>query len=183
MRDVTTFLGILTVIAQLFVVSVVVSWIVQRSSSRRPLDVLTGMLGSDALRLAAFVAVVATAGSLFMSEVRGFTPCELCWYQRIAMYPLAVILPVAAARGDRQVWRYVVPVALIGLTVSIYHVQLEWFPDQDHLACSLDVPCTVIWFREFGYITIPMMAGSAFAAIVALLGLGARHGQGISKQA
>ena len=80
------------------------------------------------LWLAFLVAATATAGSLYFSEVADFVPCQLCWFQRIAMYPLAVILLVAAIRRDRSVRWYVGPIAVIGGLVSTYHYLIEWRP-------------------------------------------------------
>ena len=89
-----------------------------------------------ALTLAAGVAVVATLGSLYYSEVADFPPCRLCWFQRIGMYPLAVILPVAAWRRDRQVRWYALPLAVGGGAVSIYHVLVERFPSLESRVTS-----------------------------------------------
>ena len=107
------------------------------------------------------------AASLYYSEGAGFVPCEFCWYQRIAMYPLAVILLVAGiTRGDR-VAKYVMPIAAIGLALSVYHYQLQVFPEQGG-ACSSGVPCTARYVEEFGFISIPFMAGCAFLSVLAL---------------
>ncbi|MBC7460462.1 MAG: disulfide bond formation protein B [Thermoleophilia bacterium] len=125
---------------------------------------------------------MATIGSLYFSEVRHFQPCLLCWYQRIAMYPLVLTLGIAAITNDRRVGRYVLPPALIGGAISIYHVQLERFPQQEALACSKTVPCTTIWFVQFGYITMPVLALSAFALIAALVWVGGHHGQVVTTQ-
>jgi disulfide bond formation protein DsbB len=128
-----------------------------------------GAVGDAALWLAATVAVSATAGSLYFSEVAGYVPCKLCWWQRIAMFPLAVVLSVAAARRDRGVRFHVIPVALAGLSVSVYHYLIEWFPSIEKTSCSLDVPCTAVWFRGFGFASLAFMAGCGFFAIVTLL--------------
>lgn len=176
-------LAILTVVAQVIVVLAAVAWIAARRGRHGLLDALTRAIGPDSLKLAWLVAVVATAGSLYMSEVRHFQPCPLCWYQRIAMYPLVVVLGVAVLRRDPGVRWYVLPVVLIGAAISAYHYQLERFPDQDAIACSSDIPCTIIWFEQLGYITIPMMALSAFGLIATILMLGGRHGQGIPRKA
>jgi disulfide bond formation protein DsbB len=180
---VIAFLAVLAIVAQLATASVLVAWLVQRVTGRRTLDAVTRLIGADALRVACLVALVATAGSLYFSEVRHFAPCVLCWYQRIAMYPLALTLGIAAVTNDRRIGRYVLPVTAIGSIISIYHVQLERFPQQEALACSKTVPCTTIWFDQFGYITLPTLALSAFALIAVLVWLGGRHGQGITAQA
>jgi len=117
---------------------------------------------------AAIVAVVATWGSLYLSEVAGFIPCEYCWYQRIAMYPLALILVIAAVTRDLRVWRYALPLAVIGAVISIYHYWLQMNPDGP-TACSVGVPCSVRYVDELGVVSIPWMAMSAFILIGVLL--------------
>jgi len=126
-------------------------------------------VASDAVVLAWLVAVTATLGSLYFSEVANFTPCTLCWYQRIAMYPLAVVLGVAALRHDASVRVYVWPLTAIGAFVAVYHYLLEWFPDLESGVCSASVPCDVVWFREFGFATLSYTALSGFLLIAVLL--------------
>ena len=119
------------------------------------------------LWLAAAIAIGATAGSLYFSEIAGFVPCRLCWYQRIAMYPLAVIGIVAALRRDRDVVWYAVPLASIGAGIAAYHYLIEWRPALDTGACSANGPaCTDIWFREFGFVTLAFMALAGFIGII-----------------
>jgi disulfide bond formation protein DsbB len=122
-----------------------------------------------ALWIAFLVAALATAGSLYFSEVANYVPCRLCWFQRIAMYPLAVILLVAAIRRDRLVRWYAIPLAGLGAGVSIYHYLIEWHPQLEGDACDPTNPCSLVWFREFGFATLALMALCGFAAIVALL--------------
>jgi disulfide bond formation protein DsbB len=126
------------------------------------------LAGPSALWIAAGVTGVATLGSLYYSEVVGFPPCELCWYQRIAMYPLPLILGIAAWRRDAGVRRYGVPVAVVGALIAAYHYQLEWFPSQATV-CTSEIPCSVAWFREFGFISLPYMALSGFLFAIALM--------------
>jgi disulfide bond formation protein DsbB len=180
------FLTALAIVAQVAVVSYMALRVVELvGGPRAPLDGLAAMIGRDAVKLAWLVALVATLGSLYMSEVRHFTPCVLCWYQRICTYPLVVVLGIAALRRDLASARwYAIPLAAIGACISAYHYQLERFPQQETIACSKDVPCTTIWFEQLGYVTIPMMALSAFAlVIVILIAGGRRNGQGIANEA
>ena len=130
---------------------------------------MLGAVGPVALLLAAAVAVVATLGSLYLSEVADFPPCRLCWFQRIGMYPLAVILPIAAWRRDRLIRWYALPLAAGGGAVSIYHVLVERFPSLESGACDLANPCSIVWVERFGYLTIPAMALSGFVLIALLL--------------
>ena len=122
---------------------------------------------AHAQRLMLGVALTATLGSLFYSEVAGFVPCEFCWYQRILMYPLALILLVALVSRSRVEPRYIVALAAVGLPISIYHYQLQMFPEQATV-CSSFVPCSVKELEEWGFITIPFMAGAAFLSILLL---------------
>ena len=163
---VRTFLAVLAVISQASLGVLLLLALVRRSAFDRVRDALRGA----ELWLAWVVAAVATGGSLYFSEVAHYLPCELCWYQRIAMYPLAVMLAVAAFYRLRDAVAAMFPVVLVGAAISIYHYQLEWFPDQKTV-CSEGIPCSVIWFRELGYITIPMLALTAFAVIAVLLAL------------
>lgn len=123
------------------------------------------------MAIAAAVAVGATSGSLYFSEVAGFNPCDMCWVQRIFMYPLALMLPIAAVRNDRQIIPYAMVVAVVGLGFSIYHIQLQLLPDQS-TSCDLLNPCSAKWVEALGFATIPTMAGISFALIIA--GLTAR---------
>ena len=110
----------------------------------------------------------AMVGSLYFSESVGYAPCKLCWYQRIAMYSIAIITFVAAIRRDKEIARYSIVLASLGLVVSTYHYLLEWFPTLESNVCSLDVPCTSVWFRELGFVTLCFMAGSAFIAVISI---------------
>ena len=130
---------------------------------------LVAAIDEAALWIAFLIAATATAGSLYFSEVADFVPCRLCWFQRIAMYPLAVILLVAAIRRDRGVRWYVVPVAAIGAIISTYHYVIEWQPELEGGACGIGPSCAAFWFRELGFVTLAFMALCGFLAIIALV--------------
>ncbi|HSB85560.1 MAG TPA: disulfide oxidoreductase [Ilumatobacteraceae bacterium] len=133
---------------------------------------LIDMVRPTRLWLAWLVAAVALAGSLYFSEIADFVPCKLCWFQRIAMYPLAVILLIGAIRRDIAIRIYTIPIAAIGGLISAYHYLIEWRPSLGKGSCDITAPCTVPWFRQFGFISLPFMALCGFAAIVSLLTLG-----------
>jgi len=121
------------------------------------------------LWVAALVAAVATAGSLYFSEVAGYIPCQLCWYQRIAKYPLAVILFVAAVRRDRNVIWYVLPIAAVGAGIAGWHRLVELRPQLESTSCSAVGPsCAATWFEQFGFVTLAFMAFSGFISIMIL---------------
>lgn len=133
-------------------------------------------LASAAPIVVGTVAIGATFGSLYYSEVADFVPCTYCWYQRIAMYPIVVIVPLAIALRDRSILRYTLPLGSIGLALSVYHIQLQAFPDQATTSCELTSPCTAKWVEAFGFMTIPQMAGVSFALIIAVSVVGLRAG-------
>ncbi len=143
-----------------------------------------GILTPDnRLYLAWLVALAATLGSLYFSEVRGFRPCVLCWYQRIAMYPLAVMLGIAALGGDLNIRRYVLPLAAVGWVVALIQNLEDWNVIPTLKACSalVDptvVPCNTPW-PVWGagalsglnpILTIPTLSLIAFTLIIGLLG-------------
>jgi len=119
-----------------------------------------------ALPLAAAVTTTCTLGSLYFSEIVNYKPCIMCWYQRIMMYPLAIILIVAVITKDAKVWRYATPLAAIGIMISTYHWFLERFPNLETGVCDVDVPCEFIWFEHFGFVTLPFMAFTGFLAVL-----------------
>ena len=168
---VTLFLALLAVVAQIAVVAAVVLAVGGRVSPglARIREAAVETVGPQALTLALAVAAVAMAGSLYFSEVAHFTPCRLCWYQRICMYPLVPMLGLAAWRGDRSVRPYAAVLAAIGALIAAYHVLLERYPTLETSVCEPTTPCTVVWVRRFGYLTIPAMALSAFALILTLM--------------
>lgn len=120
--------------------------------------------------LAWLVAAAATLGALFLGEVMGHTPCLLCWYQRIAMFPLVLILAAGLFPFDPRVIRYALPLAISGLLVAIYHLALVggWIPESAQ-PCRQGVPCSETPLTWFGFLNLPTLSALAFAAIIGLL--------------
>jgi disulfide bond formation protein DsbB len=137
--------------------------------ARRLRGLVGDLIGDWTLWLAWLVAAVSLLGSLYYSEVEHLPPCSLCWYQRIAMYPLAVILLIAAYRRDRAVRTYALPLVGIGGLIAAYQYVLGYMPDAEVLGCSIDVSCTERFIWEFGFVDFPFMSLVAFAAIACLL--------------
>lgn len=121
------------------------------------------------LPLAWLVAFGATAGSLYFSEIAKYEPCRYCWFQRIAMFPLALILLIAVLRRDRSIAWYAVPLASVGAVISLRHRYLELNPSYGPGGCSADVPCSAVWFERLGFVTLSVMALFAFLSIIILL--------------
>lgn len=113
------------------------------------------------------VSIVATLGSLYFSEIRGYVPCELCWYQRILMYPLSILLGIAAYHGETSVKKYGLPLSIVGAIISAYHYMLQKIPSMHEIKpCSNGVPCNVDYIDWIGFVTIPLLAFIAFALII-----------------
>jgi disulfide bond formation protein DsbB len=125
------------------------------------------------LYLAWLIAVVATGGSLYFSEVRHFAPCSLCWFQRMFMYPLVIVLGMASFRQDKTIVPYVLPLSLIGMLIAIWHV-IEENTGVSIGMCNVGVPCTVKYINWLGFITIPVLSLTAFTLITGVL-LGIRR--------
>lgn len=175
----------LAVVAQITIVLLIVATIAwfASSSARRTLASPAAAIQAHGGWIAWGVAVVATLSSLWLSEHEHFVPCHLCSIQRFWMYPLILILAGVAVRRTRwATWSAIVPAA-IGLGVSIRHVWVEGHPESDTCAIG-GTPCSFKWVDEFGYVTIPVMAGTAFLLIVVLLaltGAGQRGGGAAAK--
>lgn len=127
--------------------------------------------------LAWLVAMVSTLGALFLGEVMGYTPCVLCWYQRIAMFPLTLILAAGLFPFDRRVVRYALPLAVVGCLLAAFHLALVagWIPETIK-PCQQGVPCSntpVVWF---GFVTIPLLSLLSFSIICGLLLATSRKG-------
>lgn len=131
---------------------------------------MIALLKKNLLYIAWLQALVATLGSLFFSEVMKYTPCVLCWYQRIAMYPLVFILAVGILRKDKTVWAYVLPISVVGWLIALYH-NLVYYSviSENFVPCTEGVSCTTRFFAWFGFITIPLLSLIAFTVINTLL--------------
>jgi disulfide bond formation protein DsbB len=165
--------GLAAVLQVLLAVVLVVAVVTLfRPGLRRTLVESAEALGGSLVWLAWGIAAAAMCGSLFFSEYADFTPCGLCWYQRIAMYPLVAILLVGALRRDlRGAAAYGLPLALIGAAISTWHIYIEINPEAETGFCTLGdtTSCAVKWIEELGYVTIPVLALTAFVSIAVLL--------------
>ncbi len=129
--------------------------------------------------LAFLVALTATSGSLFYSEVAHFTPCLLCWWQRIFMYPQVLLIGLGIVKKDKNIADYAMAMSLVGGSISLYHYYIQ-LGGNKLIPCSTvgySIDCTQRFSLEFGYITIPMMALSAFVAILLLMHVSKRFAQ------
>ena len=125
---------------------------------------------SKPLLFAWVTSLIAMIGSLFFSERMGFIPCTLCWYQRILMYPLVLFLGIAFYRNDRDIWKYILPISILGVLTSSYHYALQKLPALNEFsACTSGVPCSGQYINWFGFITIPFLGLIAFIIITVMM--------------
>jgi disulfide bond formation protein DsbB len=116
------------------------------------------------------VASVSTLGALFFGEVMQLPPCVLCWYQRIFMFPLALILPIGLFPFDRKVVRYALSLAVPGWLFAVFHLLLVAGVIPESIKpCTQGVPCSETVIEWFGFLTIPLLSAVAFSTIIALL--------------
>jgi disulfide bond formation protein DsbB len=131
------------------------------------LGAIDGLLARHGMLFALAVALVATLGSLYFSEMRHYIPCRLCWFQRIFMYPLALIIPIGLLRRDPNLRFYVLPMAGIGGLIALYHVLLQKTNlFEESAACLATVPCSGQYISWFGFVSIPVLALTAFVLIL-----------------
>jgi len=110
--------------------------------------------------------LTATLGSLYFSEIRHFVPCVLCWYQRICMYPLVVILLVGLSEKNNQIHRYILPLSVTGWLIAIYQNLLVYnFIPQSSFSCRTGLSCSLGYINWLGFITIPLLSLIAFTVI------------------
>jgi disulfide bond formation protein DsbB len=123
-------------------------------------------------------SLVATLGSLYFSEIKKFPPCILCWYQRILMYPLVLLIAVGILRKDKNLPYYVLPLSLIGTLIAVYHNLLYWNILPESIApCVAGVSCTTKFIEFFGFITIPFLSLCGFLLIDVCMVLFLRWGK------
>lgn len=128
------------------------------------------MLKKYAIHIAWFQALIATIGSLFFSLVMQLPPCDLCWYQRIAIYPLVIILGLGIIRKDKTSILYAWPLAIIGWVIALYHNLLYYNIIPEAMApCKAGISCSTKYIEWLGFITIPLL--SLVALTVILVGL------------
>jgi len=128
------------------------------------------MLNRYGLYFAWIVALVATGGSLYFSEVVGFVPCKLCWVQRILMYPQVILLGIASYRSDRNVIHYALPFTFPGIFIALYHYLEQKVPAlRVDAVCAGGVPCSGEYINWLGFVTIPFLSLTAFILITFFL--------------
>ncbi len=127
-------------------------------------------LRQNALYIAWIIALLAVIGSLYFSEVKGFAPCVLCWFQRIAIYPLVVLIPIGIIKKDPRIADYVLSLTIVGTLISIYQNLLYYKILPESISpCSAGVSCTTKYVEYFGFLTIPLLSLITLITITVLM--------------
>lgn len=170
LKSMSVFFAVLALACWAGTFAIVVGALVRRFGRADSFAQLREDVGRIALPLAWLVAAVTMGGSLYYSKVQGFVPCELCWYQRICLYPWTVILAIAAWRRDTAIRIYAIPVLCISIVISVYHSWIQaWPPSSGTSFCTTAAPCTTRYVWEFHFVSLPFMALSAAVFMIALL--------------
>lgn len=177
-HDTVVVLSVLGVVGQVLIALMLLIGLLALVGIRAPLDGIRRLLWGYELWTGFVVASIATGGSLFFSLIANYPPCELCWYQRISMYPLSILLLILAWHGDHRAARYLLPLPVVGAGTSIYHLLIENHVIKEPTQCVVSAPggCAVKWINEFGYITIPTLALTGFLLLIGFLVLASTGG-------
>lgn len=175
-ETVDQLLSFLTVVGQGIIVVLVVAYLAKSQIAWA--KAFLAFVARHALLFAFVVASTATWGSLFYSEVAGYEPCLLCWYQRILMYPQTLLLGMAWLRRDRNIRDYCLALSGSGAGLAAYHYSLQ-LQVTSAVSCPVvgySASCSQRFAMEYGYVTIPLMALTAFGLIIAFLAVGGSGG-------
>ena len=157
---VNNLLALSVIASQIFIVLAIIYIVLPYKKNR-----LSDFFSKNGIKFAFIVALIATVGSLFYSNYAGFEPCVLCWFQRIFMYPEVILLGLALIKKDDKIIDYSLTLSVAGFVISIYHNYIV-FKGLHSVVCTISEPCTINYVLEYGYITIPMMALTAFLLII-----------------
>jgi disulfide bond formation protein DsbB len=123
----------------------------------------------QSLYIGLVIALAGLLASLYFSEVMGLIPCLLCWYQRIALYPLVAIFAVAIGKRSTEAWSYAVPFAVIGWLIALYHTLLTYKIIPETISsCQSGISCAQITWSIFDFVTIPLLSFLAFSVLIVL---------------
>ncbi len=154
-------------------VALLVAHLIHRKKAHHILDKITKWL----LWLGLAIATSSIAASLIYSGVIGYAPCQLCWWQRVLIYPQVLLYAIAIFAEDRKIFRYTLALSLVGVVFSLYHNYLDW-GGSALIACDASVSCTMRYVNEFGFVTIPLMSLLSLTSLAVIAWIGLERNQG-----
>jgi len=130
----------------------------------------------NSIKIAFILSSISVTGSLFFSEVLGYTPCSLCWWQRICMYPLVILLGMGIVKKDKNIVSYALPLSIIGTVIAFYHNLLYYeIVFRNAISCVPEVSCIEKYITAFGFLSIPLMSLISFSLITICLSLSMKY--------
>ncbi|MFI5265686.1 MAG: disulfide bond formation protein B [Candidatus Levyibacteriota bacterium] len=170
-----SFLSLGTIILDIFLILGLLLYALSfRASKKSRLEKIASFLGKNSIEISMLAATFASLSTLFLSEIAGLVPCELCWYQRVFMFPQVVILGIALLKNDTKVRVTSLALSVIGLGIAVYHILLQFYPA--FFPCTdRAISCALTQFKDFGYVTIPVMSATVFSLIILLMLFGLRR--------
>ncbi len=161
------------IVSQLFLLALILYSVFLKKTKNK----IVTLIGKHGIELAFATALISTCASLFYSQIAGFAPCELCWFQRIFMYPQVLLLGLALYKKERHIIDYALSLSVVGAMISLYHNYIYYGKMLSPLcdAAGKGVSCTTKFVVEFGYVTIPMMALTGFILTIAFLLFSKKH--------
>jgi disulfide bond formation protein DsbB len=162
--QINSFLSILALLGQILIIALLIFLLFFRKYQSQ----LTRLITNSFIPLAFVVALLATSGSLYYSEIAKFQPCELCWFQRIFIYPQVILLGIAWLKKEKYILDYSLTMIAIGIVISLYHNYI-YYTAQPSGFCSIVAPCTQQYIVGLGYITIPLLALTSLVLMGLLL--------------
>lgn len=162
------FLASGTLLAHILIIIFILSFIYEKITNKKTLIDLKSYFQKNSILFSFLIASLATIVSLIYSEILLLMPCNLCWYQRVFIYPLSIMFLIALIKKDSKVRIYVLPLAVIGALIALYHYIIQMFNLSSFCDITSAVPCSTRYIFEFGYITIPLMSLTAFILIILL---------------
>lgn len=160
---IASFIPLGVMFSNILAVALLLALVTQSSLSKKVVD----SVGRYAVVLGFLISLATVLGSLFYSEIMGFEPCILCWWQRIALFPLLVLFGVAWYKGDRRVFGYAVPLAVLGGIVAVYNSYIQW-GGSPFIPCDVTGSCAKLYVYAYGYVTLPTMSLSVVALVLLL---------------
>ena len=162
--QVNNLIFVLTVLGQIFIVAAIIYLIFFRKIKNKLINFLT----KNTIALAFLVALFSTSASLYYSGIAGFIPCDLCWLQRIFLFPLVIILGLAWLKKKDEAIDYSLALISIGTIISVYHNYI-YYTAVSSTFCSITSPCTQVYVTGYNYLSLPLMSLTAFLMIGLLL--------------
>lgn len=161
-------LSLAVIVSQIFIVLTIIGFFF----FRKEFDDVFKFLGKRGILFAFLISLGSLIASLFYSNIAGFPPCELCWFQRVFMYPQVILLGMALVKKDNRIIDYALSLGVAGFLISLYHNYMYYYNGGLNVFCQLggmQVSCIKRYVLEFGYVTIPLMALTGFALLVMFL--------------